>query len=319
MRKIMMIQDERAYCLNTAFTKPDSLCRQGSLERQPFRLHMQAREGSAALYDDIILSVLFDVPCIKENKISLAGVAAQFNLSANHFHIIFKRHSGENFAAYSRRVRLEYAARCLRRKHVSLIEIALLCGYESHEGFSRAFKQHFGMTPQAMRVQMHSLDPTLIIPASAIRCEVIPDQTVLRLRHIGPYDALLEPTKNFMRLVRQHHGQEAFSRPFILYHDDPAIPMHVNSRAEICCLANQPGPPVPGLQKVTLPGGRYRIYRHHGPYHSIHAAFVQFASQSANMCNYDLTDHVCRVDYIAGSARKDAGDVVSDICLRANA
>jgi AraC family transcriptional regulator len=319
MRNTMMIQDERAHGFSANLTKPDSQCRQGSFERKPHEAHVRGFETPNTRYDDIILSVLFDVPCIKENRISLAGVAARFNLSANHFHVIFKRHSGENFAAYSRRVRLEYAARCLRRKHVSLIEIALLCGYESHEGFSRAFKQHFGMAPQAMRAQMHAVDPARTIPASAMRYEVIPDQTVFRLRHVGPYDALLEPTKHFMRLVRQQQGHEVSSRPFILYHDDPAIPMHVNSRSEICCTANQPGPAVPGLQKVTLPGGRYRIYRHHGPYGSIHAAFVQFASQSADVCDVNISDHVCRVDYIAGGARDNAGDVVSDICIRANA
>lgn len=82
------------------------------------------------------------------NREVLAAVAG---FSVPHFHRIFTAHVGENIAAYVRRVRLERAGRKLRMGAVDITEVALAAGYDTHAAFSKAFKQHFGLSPSEFR------------------------------------------------------------------------------------------------------------------------------------------------------------------------
>lgn len=81
----------------------------------------------------------------REQLADLAG------FSVPHFHRIFSAESGENIAAYVRRVRLERAAIKLIMGTVDIMQVALVAGYQSHAAFSKAFKQHYGFTPSQFR------------------------------------------------------------------------------------------------------------------------------------------------------------------------
>ena len=78
----------------------------------------------------------------------LADVAG---FSVPHFHRIFTAHVGESAISYVRRIRLERAARKLRMGAVDITEVALAAGYDTHAAFSKAFKQHFGLSPSEFR------------------------------------------------------------------------------------------------------------------------------------------------------------------------
>ena len=78
----------------------------------------------------------------------LAGVAG---FSIPHFHRIFTARVGESAASYVRRVRLERAGQKLRMGAVNITEVALAAGYDTHAAFSKAFKQHFGLSPSEFR------------------------------------------------------------------------------------------------------------------------------------------------------------------------
>ncbi len=82
------------------------------------------------------------------NREVLAEVAG---FSVPHFHRIFTAHIGENIATYLRRVRMERAGRKLRMGAVDITEVALAAGYDTHAAFSKAFKQHFGLSPSKFR------------------------------------------------------------------------------------------------------------------------------------------------------------------------
>lgn len=82
------------------------------------------------------------------NRGVLASVAG---FSVSHFHRVFKETAGESMAAYTRRERLERAARKLRAGAVDITDVALAAGYDTHAAFSKAFKQQFGLSPSAFR------------------------------------------------------------------------------------------------------------------------------------------------------------------------
>ncbi|HLV35808.1 MAG TPA: AraC family transcriptional regulator [Spirillospora sp.] len=78
----------------------------------------------------------------------LAQVAG---FSVPHLHRIFTATTGESVASYVRRVRLERAGYKLRMGAVDITEVALAAGYDTHAAFSKAFRQHFGISPREFR------------------------------------------------------------------------------------------------------------------------------------------------------------------------
>jgi AraC family transcriptional regulator len=86
-----------------------------------------------------------------DESLSQEVLAAVAGFSVSHFHRIFTACAGENVASYVRRVRLQRAGRKLRMGAVDIAEVALAAGYDTHAAFSKAFKQHFGLSPSEFR------------------------------------------------------------------------------------------------------------------------------------------------------------------------
>ena len=86
-----------------------------------------------------------------DEPLSREVLAAEAGFSVPHFHRIFKAYVGKNIASYVRCVRMERAGRKLRMGAVDITEVALAAGYDTHAAFSKAFKQHFGLSPSEFR------------------------------------------------------------------------------------------------------------------------------------------------------------------------
>lgn len=85
--------------------------------------------------------------------VSLAALAEQAGLSTYHLHRLFVAASGETPKQFTLRLRLSRAAAMLLATRDSVLEIALSCGFETHESFCRAFRRHFEMTPSEYRAR----------------------------------------------------------------------------------------------------------------------------------------------------------------------
>jgi AraC family transcriptional regulator len=82
------------------------------------------------------------------DAMTLAALAATAGLSTYHFVRAFTARYGAPPMAYLRARRLGAAAERLTAKRPpALIELAFDCGFESQEGFTRAFKRAFGVSP----------------------------------------------------------------------------------------------------------------------------------------------------------------------------
>ncbi len=72
--------------------------------------------------------------------------------SKYHFHRLFTAYTGLSLQQYIRWLRLKRAAhQLIVNKDQSIINIAIDAGFESHEAFSRAFKQTCGISPNVFR------------------------------------------------------------------------------------------------------------------------------------------------------------------------
>jgi len=86
-----------------------------------------------------------------DEDVSLAALAGQAGLSPFHLQRVFAAAVGETPKRLTLRLRLERAAAMLLVSGDSVLDVALSCGFQSHEVFCRTFRRRFGMTPSAYR------------------------------------------------------------------------------------------------------------------------------------------------------------------------
>ena len=132
----------------------------------------------------------------------LASVAC---FSPYHFHRLFTAFTGETLHKYIRRLRLERALHQLAYSNESVINIALRAGFETHEAFTRAFRQAFDMSPTQWRERVCGRDPSVVLqlrPSPTpppignlkmdVRIEKLEPKRIAFLRHVGPYAGVAE-------------------------------------------------------------------------------------------------------------------------------
>ena len=85
------------------------------------------------------------------SEITVAGLAAVADLSPAHFSRLFAAATGEPPGRYVQSVRLDEAARQLRRGQASVADVAARVGYGDPSAFGAAFRQRFGTSPTAYR------------------------------------------------------------------------------------------------------------------------------------------------------------------------
>jgi AraC family transcriptional regulator len=85
------------------------------------------------------------------HDISLSQLAKVAGLSPFHFSHAFRWNTGVSPYRFVRNVRLEQATRLLRHTRLSVLEIALRCGFYSASHFAGAFHQVLGVTPGECR------------------------------------------------------------------------------------------------------------------------------------------------------------------------
>jgi AraC family transcriptional regulator len=85
-------------------------------------------------------------------------MAASSGVSAFHLHRLFVAVAGETPKAYTLRLRLSRGAALLLTTSRSILTVALDCGFNNHESFTRAFTRRFGISPRAYRARGFATD-----------------------------------------------------------------------------------------------------------------------------------------------------------------
>ena len=99
------------------------------------------------------------------HSLPLDAFAKMCHRSLSSFKREFHRCYGTTPAKWLIKRRLECAAQMLRTSSLSIIEIALECGFEEPSHFSRTFKSRFGRSPTDYREKEASrADPAELIP-----------------------------------------------------------------------------------------------------------------------------------------------------------
>lgn len=217
-----------------------------------------------------------------DQDISLSELAAVSCFSKYHFSRIFDAIVGETPFEFIKRVRLEKAATLLRvHNSKTVTEVALHCGFNNLEVFSRNFNGYFNTSPTGWRngtVKNSNHSQTLENMSAYVHSELnrnknmeqlqysevrdLPAKTVAYIRHTGPYKGDEELFNRLFSRLFTWAGlkgllEQPDAKPLAIYHDDPCVTQEDKLRLSICL----PVPPEASVEgeigKMEIAGGRF--------------------------------------------------------------
>src|SRR5262245_32825920 len=178
-------------------------------------------------YQQRLLRVQLFIQDNLDDDLSLERLAKIAHFSPYHFHRIFRALLGEGVHEYVRRLRLESAAQVLRSTGRNVVEVALGAGYGSHEAFSRAFRQRFGVSPSEYRNGVRGQEEEVTAMGEAkeypLRVEACPERRVAFVRHVGPYGEVGPTFGRFMGWVGQRGLLGPGTMVLGICHDGPEV------------------------------------------------------------------------------------------------
>jgi AraC family transcriptional regulator len=205
--------------------------------------------------------------------LSLADIAASCDVSRFHLARAFGLATGRTVMRYVRARRLSEAARALSRGAPDILAVALDAGYASHEAFTRAFRDQFGVTPEAVRRgagldQLELVEPIDMTDASSVHLDE-------PRRERGQAMLIGGPREHYT--VETNRGIPAQWQRF---HDlADAIPGRLGGVAYgVCCdfrddghfdyvcgvAVTRAGDMPEGVSTVRIPSANYLVFRHTG-------------------------------------------------------
>jgi AraC family transcriptional regulator len=97
-------------------------------------------------------------------EITLEEIAVVSGISRFYLSRAFGEAFGHSVMRYVRGRRLTRAAHSMSAGASDILSVALDAGYGSHEAFTRAFREQFGLTPETVRAQRHLDNLALVEP-----------------------------------------------------------------------------------------------------------------------------------------------------------
>jgi len=268
------------------------------------------KPATLSFYATQVQVALRSIAAQLDQALDVAELARAAGLSPLHFHRIFRGMIGETALDVHRRMRLERAAAQLVNADTAITTIAFNAGYETHESFTRAFRNAFAASPTEFRARAASAAqacaprPQVYLaaqvglhfdsaadtapqlsrlpgaPLMQVELIVQPSQRVAAVAHRGPYNTISDA---FARLgaIAGPSGLFGYANAAMiaLYYDDPETtpPAELRSDAGIVVPSEITLPP--GLHEVTIAAGKFARATHVGPYTLLGDTWARFMGQ----------------------------------------
>ena len=113
-------------------------------------------------YIEILQEMLRYIDTNIKEKLSVEKLAARAGFSPYHFCRVFQWEVGYSIMEYVRNRKLAYAASEISTGD-KIVDIAVDYGFETHSGFSKAFRRYFNCSPEKYRMHASFEVPKLPI------------------------------------------------------------------------------------------------------------------------------------------------------------
>lgn len=215
-----------------------------------------------------------------DKPLKLEELAKVACFSEFHFHRVFRAVTGETVNGFTNRLRLEKAARLLKRTRQSATDIAFECGFSSSAAFSRSFNNTFNTSPTQYR-KSGKLKNSKICKELFPKNEYILPMTVEEKRAAFPVEIQEFPDWNaayirvtnafedgrvlkaFAKMIDWLKSENIYNNGtlFGMAIDDPEVtPKHLY-RYEVCFASDVPFNCPTGISKMKIPSRTYGVTR----------------------------------------------------------
>lgn len=294
------------------------------------------KPDTAQVYRERMLRVLVHIQKRLDEDLALAELARVAHFSPYHFHRIFRGMVGESVKAHIRRLRLERAAGCLKLTKRSVTRIAFEASYETHESFTRAFRDSFGVSPSQYRKQHRSFsferapsgvhfspDGARVVfhpldeRGKNMKVEVkkMKPMRVAFMRHVGPYNECGATWERFMTWAGPRGLIQPDAMMFGVCHDDPEVTPPDKIRYDACLTVDEDFKPEGEVGVQEIAGGSYAVTTHFGPYDKLGETYAALCGQWVPNSGYEMRLAPCFEVHLTDPENTDPEDLVTDIYL----
>ena len=116
------------------------------------RMELRARLGVS---HPKLLAVVEQMEKNLEEPLSQTTLASMANLSTRQLERLFRKYLNTTPTRYYLNLRLARARQLLRQTSMSILSVALACGFVSASHFSKCYRESYGRTPRAERAPVH--------------------------------------------------------------------------------------------------------------------------------------------------------------------
>jgi AraC family transcriptional regulator len=254
-----------------------------------------------SFYREVVQRAVEHVAGRLDDALELDALAQAAGLSPFHFHRIFRGMVGETPLTLSRRLRLERAAWRLAHGDQGVTSIAFDAGYDTHEGFTRAFRAAYASSPSGFRQRKY---PRVFLAASSgvhfdptgqigtfqpkdsggasmnVEIKAMPELRVASVRHIGPYNQIPQACERLGQLVDDTElVRSPVAAMIAIYHDDPEAVPPDQLRSDAALIVPESAVLPAGLTEQRIPKGLYACTSHVGPYELLGDVWARFMGE----------------------------------------
>lgn len=274
-------------------------------------------------YQQNINSLVDYISTHLSEPISLESLAKLVHTSPFHLCRIFKYYMNEPLGAYIARQRVERAAMYLKTIPQNISNLTESVGYRTPQSFSKAFKQHFGMSASSFarnlsdrangnhpEADSNALQPPTIVMSDEIQ--------VVYTRIIGKYGDATSADSAWSKLGRfmKSNGLlSAQTRWIGISFDDPSITEQQRCRFYACGS-------VAGSIKAsgefafrTIKAGKYAVFTHTGSYLHLHRTYDALQAYLQNRNELVLRSGLTLEKYINSPRNTPEDQLVTKIFI----
>lgn len=210
-----------------------------------------------------------------DEELTLDQLSSVSCFSKYHFHRLFTAHTGLSLQHYIRWLRLKRAAhQLIMYKDSTIIEIALNAGFESHESFTRAFKQLCGLNPREFRLEQSWQaweKPPYCLPKTGDKIMNVTIKNI-NARRLAAIEHRGDPKKvgeSVNKLISWAKNQPASLKPepgeaFGFAYNDPKTTPKEDFRFDLAITIPKDLKLKGEVVEKQLPAGRYAVAVHKG-------------------------------------------------------
>lgn len=233
------------------------------------------------------------------DNLTLQTIAEMSHVSQHHLVRAFGTATGYSVMRYVRARRLSVAAAALANGAPNILDVAIEAGYNSHEAFTRAFCNQFGITPEGVRKQCHINNIEIVEPIimsddqfvelKAPQLKVSKAMTIAGISERYGEDASANIPSQWQRFnsyFGSMSGQVDNRGYGVVYNGDDDGKYDYMAGVEVSSVSNLPD----GFDDVKIPARQHLVFVHSGHISGIVRTWITIWGKSLPDSDYVPTD-----------------------------